>query len=218
MTSVPRFAHPPGRTRPFALGIALLLVATLLVSTAPAQGVLGGVRSDVRNPPPPSPPAPASPPKRDDRDDDHHHHSHSDYHDDCDDGTAELYLLGGVLAVVTVTSPLWLPRHLMQDDCGLVGLEGRFPGFPYDDVPGFMVIDSRLNVPVQWPLEFNPDTHLPTRSEFDLLKNWSGRFRLEYADTFDGVERLGGHLLIETTSRFGMDMSLDYFEETLLDG
>jgi hypothetical protein len=45
-------------------------------------------------------------------------------------------------------------------------------------------------------------------------------FRLgaEYANTFDGLERIGGNLLLQTASRLGLDAQGHYLEETLANG
>lgn len=211
MTSVPRFVHPPGRMRFSVLRIASILVAmplaaTWFVSPAPAQGILGGIRADVRTPSP----------SEDDDNDDHRRgdgHGHSDYHGDCHDGSEES--LSSLLARWTLTSPFWLPAHLMQDD---YDREALFPRFPYDNVPGYMVVHSWPGNPAIQPGPLGPGSDLPMTATLGRLKSWSGRFRLEYADDFDAVGRFGGHMLLETTSRFGLDGSLDYLEETLPGG
>ena len=55
----------------------------------------------------------------------------------------------------------------------------------------------------------------------DLLnrapKIWSLRFDAEYADNFDNLDRFGGHLLLETASRFGLEAAASQFEEGLSD-
>ena len=47
-------------------------------------------------------------------------------------------------------------------------------------------------------------------------RNWSGRIRFEYADAFDEISRVGGQMLLSTSSRFGLDMGMDHFREDLL--
>jgi hypothetical protein len=43
--------------------------------------------------------------------------------------------------------------------------------------------------------------------------NWLLRTRIEYADTFDELSRIGGQVLWDTSSRWGLDAQLDYLHE-----
>ena len=47
-------------------------------------------------------------------------------------------------------------------------------------------------------------------------RNWSGRIRFEYADAFDEISRVGGHMLLSTSARFGLDMQMSSYQEDLL--
>jgi hypothetical protein len=119
------------------------------------------------------------------------HHDYGDEDDDdddqYDDDDWELPGLGVLGAVAT--APVWVPRAILSDDNSI---DGFFPRFPYEnDAPGYMMIDDWTSKP----------------------RRWSGRVRSDYATDFDDLSRVGGHLLLSTTSRFGLDVEMDHFEE-----
>ncbi len=202
-------------------GVPYLLVL-LSVSTAHAQGLLDTMRDSVRLAPPPSTGDSSSPSRdRDDDRDDHDHHSYHD--DDCDDDSdwGGLYLIGGYLFVAGVTSPWWGPHVALGDD---FAVDAYFPRFPYDDdVPGYMVA-------ADWPARslyekglydaaFDPETdHISLDPMLARFKQWSARLRAEYADDSEDISRIGGHLLLSTTSRWGLDMEMNYLQENLPGG
>jgi hypothetical protein len=107
--------------------------------------------------------------------------------------------LGGLVligfgAVAFVTAPIWGPRTLVDDQ----GWSGFYPRFPYEDgLEGYLMIDPEV------PLE---------------PFGWSARLRTEYIDSFDGLSTVGGYLLLETTSRFGVDAEVNYRMEDLASG
>jgi hypothetical protein len=96
-------------------------------------------------------------------------------------------------AGATVTSPIWVPCAVLGDDSST---DFYFPVFPYDGASGYL---TSLRVP--------PET-----------RPWAARLSLECLDSFDHLERIGGRLLLSTTSRFGLDSQVDYFRETLSGG
>ena len=93
--------------------------------------------------------------------------------------------LGGMI----VLSPFWFPRAITNDE----GAEGYFPNYPYRHGSGYMMIQE-LTEPSY---------------------RWSARFRSDYAEDFDGLSRVGGHLLLSTTSRWGLDTEMNYLQERL---
>jgi hypothetical protein len=106
--------------------------------------------------------------------------------DDCDDS------IWGELAAYVLTAPWWVP-HVVADP-GLE-FEGYFPSHPYDeDVDGYMMIQPYVAGP-------------PRRS--------ATRLSVEYASDLDQVDYLGGGLLWETTSRFGIDTEAFLLTEEL---
>jgi len=195
------FAPGPGCRAPadWVLRGTSILLVLLSVSTASAGGRLGGLREDVRpspSPSPPSPPAPSEPPPREV----HHHHHHYNYDSD-DEDTAGLYAVGGLFVFMGVTSPFWAPHSALGDD---FAVDGSFPQRPYQCGSGYMISPT-------WPgcceLDFDRLRFTPRR--------WSGRLRADYGDDFGDLSRVGGHLLLSTTSRWGLDTEAYRFEENL---
>ena len=117
-----------------------------------------------------------------------------------DDEEDEWSGLGDLLGMAMwggLIAPFVGPPYVLGDDYSMLGY---FPQYPYVDVgdgEGFMMIEPWI------PAE----PHL-----------WSLRLRGEYADDFDDLSRISGHLLFETTARFGIDSSSSYLRESLGNG
>lgn len=173
--------------------VVLSLLPTPLAS---AQGSLQGLRDDVRRPSPPS----SS--EDDDDDDDWHggYHSHDHCHDCDDDHDGGLGELVGTAIVVTVTSPYWLPRGLVGDD----SLDsGYFARYPYrSNLDGYMGIEPSV---VRSCYPWLADEHY----------SWLLRARAEYADDFDDLSRIGGQILLDSASRWGLDSEFNRWREDL---
>jgi hypothetical protein len=177
-----------------------------------AQNDLETIRHEVRNPPPPSsapPPPPAEEDHRPSRRRDH----------DCDDHdgiSGDAVILCGIIAGYLVASPFWAP-HAAADEG--FSRPAYFQRAPYCDEPGYMVlaIDPRP-VPVHPgdPPETVPHGWQPPN--WPRTRKWSCRLRTEYADSFGDFSRIGGHMLLESTSRFGLDGSFAYLHERLPGG
>jgi hypothetical protein len=107
---------------------------------------------------------------------------------DSDYGNSFLgHLFGAALA-----APFLIPKFETERDG-----YGYFPDFPYDaHLPGYMI---------------------PVKEEANAggLRTWAGRFSVEYGTDFDGLEKVGGRVLLETTSRFGIQARLNCFREKL---
>jgi len=171
---------------------AILVVATA-ISGASGDGWLDDIREDVRDPGPDSTPPPKKKKKKR-HDDGSHFHFHFHDCDDDDDEDSGLYDIVGWFAAYCITSPIWGPHCAVGDD---LSVEGFFPRFPYEGHwPGYM----RIGVPST------------------AGRRFAGRFRVDYADNFDDLERIGGHLLVSTSSRLGLDTELSRFEESLHGG
>jgi len=106
------------------------------------------------------------------------------------------------------SAPLWMPCALLDDGWDA---PAYFPAYPYDHVPGHLVIDKGelakavARTPDETWLGLWPTT--PRR--------WGARLDVEYADDFDSLNRLGAHLLISNSWRWELDAQADYFEESL---
>lgn len=203
------------------------LLVLLSISIADAHGGwLETIRDDVRGLPLPAAsggsPARSEEPAHDDDSDRHRpdHHRHHHYDDDHDTDWGGLYLVGGYLFVAGVTSPWWGPHVALNDD---FDVDGYFPRFPYDGVPGYMVIAdwAAQSLHEQGLCEEACGRHTDFSSLDPSLwrfRRWSARLRAEYARDFDDVSRIGGRLLLSTASRWGLDIEMSYLEENLRGG
>ncbi len=202
-----------GRLQP-PIGVSALLA--LAIFGAPVEaGMFDQIRKDVRE-------GSSSSDRKESSEE-----SHDSHHDD-DDGEDISWLLniffngsdhghhhgdhGGhgawTLLGYALTSPFWGPHGALADQ---YSLECSFPQFPYDDVPGYMLIGDHC--PEYTTAGFGRRVPLGPHA-----RQWAGRVRFEYADEFDDVTRASGHLLLSTTSRFGLDTETDYLREELPSG
>lgn len=167
----------------------LLIPASFLLapSKASAQESLSKIRNEVGTP---SVPGTSSGGKSVSRNKKRKRCNHS-YACDCEDDS----LFGSLLweaMIYTAAAPLWLPPKLAHDDYSSAGF---FPEHPYqDDIEGYMMIDPFL------PIE---------PSAYSL------QARMEYADDFDSISRIGSRILLDTTTRFGVDSEVNYWRESL---
>ena len=86
-----------------------------------------------------------------------------------------------------------------------------FPRFPYDHVPGYLM-DNPCEV-----RDGDPIFAAALRSDRWPTKprTWAARLRVEYASDLDDLDRIGGHLLLSTRSRLGLDTEASYLQEHL---
>jgi hypothetical protein len=144
---------------------------------------------------------------------DHEHHHHDGVRQ-AQDPTVEdgdLYMGALFVAGAAVTSPWWLPHWAAGDQ---FDVPGYFPQFPYQPGPGYMIIGS-----LDAKLDSNcPEDLRRLLTSSNDRRTWAGRFDLEYANEFDNLSRMGGHLLVSTTSRFELDLEASRFEEHLFSG
>jgi hypothetical protein len=120
--------------------------------------------------------------------------------------------VSGDLFFYGLTSPFWAPHAALGDDLECCGFFARFP---YDRVPGYVMKDPWLTPggdPIGPADSFLADGW-PTRP-----RTLAARLRFEYADELNDLSRIGGHLLLSTASRFGLDTETSYLEEKLPGG
>jgi hypothetical protein len=187
------------------LGIGLLWLLAIVGSAGAlqAQGVLGQLREDVRS----------SGDGVGDSEPQSEEHKGRDSHDDYDDDWLPEDTWGLlVFPAAIAASPVWVPHAVLGDDFSVPGAFARFP-YEYPE-GGCMVIGTSG----QW---------CPTRppcSWGDCLKGtvpvspprcWAGRLRADWAGNGDDLERIEGHLLLSTASRFDVDTQFGQLRETL---
>ena len=198
--------------RQFAGWLSLILLVSS--SAALAQGRLERAREEVRGE------DDSLPKKKDDKDGDddhrrgHHHHggssgwisgyaatgnaprnaaASSPSSSSSSSSGGESYFSEMMFA--TVCAPWILPRSLLGD----IDLDAQFQSFPYDDeASGYLFLD----VPA-----------IDGR-----VKEWSARLSTNYGTDFRGLEKIGGRLRLDTTSRWGIDTEWDYRRERLASG
>ena len=109
---------------------------------------------------------------------------------DSSDEDCSLWDGWGELLFLSLSAPFWGPPVMVGDH---YAEKGYFPHYPYENgTPGFMV------------------------GEFDsTTTGYSAhlRTRIEYADSFGDLWRIGGRVLFEHTSRFGLDASYNSHRE-----
>ncbi|NQU23597.1 MAG: hypothetical protein HQ567_20130 [Candidatus Nealsonbacteria bacterium] len=200
--------------RALVLSASVALLVVLLGCSTAVGGVLDDVRDEVRSPS-------GGSSRSSSHDDDHHHH----HCDDDDDDTFLGSLLGGIIegmlsssSTSDYSSDTSTVYEAPNDD---PPVEFYFPRFPYDSVPGYMTTSS-WDPLLGWTSTVIEDPTVVSRS--DPLgrgfapsrgRRWAGRFRAEYADTFDDLTRLSGHLLVSTTAGLGLDTGMDLLQENL---
>jgi hypothetical protein len=113
----------------------------------------------------------------------------------CDDAVGSLFAPLAAPAVMgagmAVTSPIWGPITVLDDS---YSEPGYFPHFPYEDSPGYITRDDSNSC------------------------LWAARLDVEYANNFDGLDSLGGHFLLDTTYRFGLEASGSQLDQRLAGG
>ena len=108
------------------------------------------------------------------------------------------------LAGLALLAPFLGPACLLGDDYTHTGY---FLSHPYQHgLPGFMRIDGFLD-------EGQPPGQPPL--DPDRLKVWMGRLTLQDSNDFRGLNRLNGQLLLDTSSRFGLQTGWTYLNERL---
>lgn len=185
---------PRGRDSCFSmLGIVSIGMATCLFSPRPAvaQGVIERIREDVRVSDADRPAAPAdaepSPGNRYDSNPSSAEQFGEQVSDSVSDSLSEPLTSGAFwLGVGIVAAPLWAPHALLGDD---FSVSRSFARFPYRDDSGYMVY-------------YGGRSH-------------SAQFSADYATEFNDLDSIGGRLVFDTASRFGIDAEAKHFRETL---
>ncbi len=113
--------------------------------------------------------------------------------------------LVGVGFLYAVAAPFALPHAALDDDFGKVLL---FPTYPYAVAcPGYLTLD-----PAGSP-------ELAEKMGKDQApKIWGVQLSLENGNDFAGLNRAGGHLLFDTSSRLGILTNWNYYHENLGNG
>ncbi len=167
--------------------LTVLIGCAALAGPAAAQTV-ELARQEVRQSDPVSPrPASSEPPSREDRPS-----SASDPSEEAAELGYYPALLLGVGAAVT--SPVWAPKYLLDDN---YRTPGYFPPHPYEKSRGSLVLATE---------------------PYEPLRPWSAQASLSYGDDFDGLARTAGQVLVSTTQRIDFDTEWNWYREDQPDG
>ena len=191
----PRQMRHVSKQRSTILFVVLGLILIVFGLNIPCSaGGLQILRDDVR----------ADPPEPDDEPSDRSHHRHKkrdkwdDYCDDEYDDPVEQFFadveMGFAITkfcIKAASSPLWLPRQEVGDDGSIRGFFSRYPYQNHGS--GQMMFEEFTSTP----------------------RNWSARFRSDYSTDCDDLSRIGGRLLLSTSSRWGIDTEMNYLQERL---
>ena len=114
-------------------------------------------------------------------------HSYSNFGCESREGCEEAFTTGVFwLGLGAVTAPFWAPHAALGDD---FSVSRSFARFPYEDNSGYMNLYEG--------------------------KRWSAQFSADYATEFNNLDFIGGRMLVDTASRWGVDTEMKYFQETL---
>ncbi|NQV28290.1 MAG: hypothetical protein HQ518_28390 [Rhodopirellula sp.] len=116
--------------------------------------------------------------------------SHANHEDYCDDDVDSFF---GKAFLAGITSPFWVPRAALNDD---LSQAGYFPEHPYENADGSLLLDK------------NP------RGAHDSLIVLQG----QYGSDFDSISHANGRVLMENSSRFGIDSEFFYRNEAVPTG
>jgi hypothetical protein len=159
------------------------VVVLLLSGPVAAQGTLARTRIDREPTPklePPDEPAARS----------------SSGFEPTDDSAGDLWGGLATFGALAVTSPLWAPAVLLNDDLLRCGY---FAGHPYaGGYGGYLIVNPTKDDP-----------------EFDSLRTWAVRVGIEDGHDFRSVNRLGTLFALDTSSRWGISSRWDYYRERL---
>lgn len=180
--------------QPFLRGSLRVLLPAIVMSIASWQSASAQTLQQLRNEVRVNDPEPVRSPQPD-----------RDY-DDCDDDydgdtySAEEVELFGMLTGGVLTSPFWLPMVIADDN---LGRAGYFPAFPYQYDVGYMLIHPDQYHGVGGP-----------RQPF----TYAVRARSDYGTNFNGLDWVGGNVLAEFSTRFGIESEFRFYQDNLLAG
>jgi hypothetical protein len=184
--------------RPLTAAVATLATLLVLVRPAAAGESLAGLRDDVRTPPVDSPEPRAKKPDRPGSSCDDGY----GYGNDCDDDSMTPEAFAGLasLGAIVLTSPFWFPQLAIGDT---LQTPAYFSHYPYQYGDGYMLVDPAEALGLA-------GSRVPYW--------WSVRARGEFGSGLDDLDWIGGRLLIETKSRWGVEGDFRYVLEDLGSG
>jgi hypothetical protein len=195
-------------------GFVSLFLALPAVTVA---GMFDDIRSDVREPRPKSSSSSRGGGGGHGR---HHHHRH----DEC--GSLLGDILGGIISGCLSASSSSGTTYSYPHDVVVERyppVEYYFARFPYDGTPRYMMAaapsgDVWASYSCAESLDATCEELCSPPAWPSPPQTWAGRFRVEYANSFDGLYRIGGHLLVSNKAGWGIDSDVSFLEERLPSG
>jgi hypothetical protein len=122
-------------------------------------------------------------------------------------GNSDGNVLGGLIAaaIIVPTAPLWIPPFLLDDS---ILNPAYFPAHPY-------ALD---HVHYLWTKEVLPRDNDKPFYDPEYLKNWSVRISVENGNDFNGLNRFGGQVVVDTACRIGAQTQWNYYTESMSGG
>lgn len=115
--------------------------------------------------------------------------------DSCDEENGLLSQMFGSVALGILSAPFAIPCSLIGDEYDRVG---EFPAYPYELNDSAMLFDGEHE---------------------GIGRGWMGNLQLVAVDSLsDDVTRYSGRLLLDTSSRFGLDIESNHWRESLPGG
>jgi hypothetical protein len=189
MSNLPCRLHLPG------LLLTYCFLLFLLPSELAAQS-LQQLRDEVRN-------ADLESSSDDDDDDPSPRKKHTrdsyDGHSACDDIDDDCGLTQSLATVAgwVITMPYWGPVKWTNDSYAKTGY---FPAFPYQHDFGYMMFNPEEAHGVPGPRQPFP---------------WAVRARTDYGTNFSGLDWIGGHVLVESTPRMGLESDFRFYQDNV---
>jgi hypothetical protein len=171
-----------------AVALAVCAVLALLSPGLAAAQTFETLRSEVRQPSPASSSGPGQAAGRG-----------SDRKGCADDGDEDGLWEGiAALTLLAVSTPYWVPRRVVGDDAWAAGYFARYPY--HRDLDGFLATDlQQCTSECPWMLQEH--------------YRWLLRARAEYEGDLDDLSSIGGAVLWDTASRWGIDSEVHYRQE-----
>jgi hypothetical protein len=189
--------------RACCIGVVVAVCGMVGTVAFAAEGMLQTIRDDVRGENAPSPSSPSDNTPDNNSDECYEPNAFVDNQNGCGcegnqtagsgGGDAPSALCIFPVAGAIILSPLWVPHAMLGDDFADIG---RFVRFPYDGGSGY----------------------IHTNGYAGTTKPLAVRLDVEYGETFNRLDSISGHLLVETALRVGVAASWNHLEERLPGG
>jgi len=180
------------------------------------------IRSDVREPRPKSSSSSSSGGGGGGHGRHHHHHHHHHCHGDSGSLVGDILggIISGVLSTSSSSSTTYSNEVIVEE---YPRVEYYFARFPYDHAPRYMMAaapggDVWAGYSCAEKLDATCGELCAQQAWPSPPQPWAGRFRVEYANSFEEMYRISGHLLVSNRAGWGIDTDVSFLEERIPSG